>query len=812
MPNNEELSLKKCLDASTEEEVKNIFSRFFDFHLVTQFDIDALTEHCIFEFKLNHGFDTFEGRATTIAQALYYLHRLYKTDLVPSYLCIANKKQSCLFETETFRVIYESDRIDSFDVWDSEPSSPNHIIIEKVMSLSEVKNAYVYKYESDADILEFQTSLKRILAGRGNYCQQRITPRNIETVWTIWCNHFEEYVRNDSKHKPTFYFYMDIQEDRTYVVESIGENSKICFLFDRENGESKIVMLPTSEYENFWHRFRKLTDQSVIQSIQQKIYRLENTDIKKFQGMFYTPIKYAKRAFEMLTNALGENFWQSGQYRLWDMCAGTGNLEYDFPDDVFQYCYLSTLEEDEVKYCRDLFPNAKAIFQYDYLNDDVDFLKVSVLQEYGVRKMPSALLQDLENPEIKWIIFINPPYAEASESKAAGVKRKTGVNATKVGDWMKDIGLGQPAHELYSQFLFRISQELPLDRMFMGLFSTAKYMISSYNRNFRKNHFKAELLDGFVINSKSFSQCKGQFPICYALWDFSHDMQLDSQKLSFQIIDGNLSGIKTFVEPPKTINEWFVREKNTRIFPPFSSAIKQQQSSSSDVRDGVNEDFLGYLASGSPDMQNNKYTCIMSTPTGGHIGTSINPRNIDKSIVVNAVRTIIPLTWLNNRDQYSVPNKEISREFLLDCLLYDLFSNSNQTASVRSVQFKGQSYNVINNFFPFTKDCLNIQSRIDDSFISHYFTKDELSPEALNLWNKGRVLYLEFFKKLNEINKTKYKIDGLDYRVGWYQIRNALSELNDTRINQMLNDIKDSLVKLTDKLIPSVYEYGFLFE
>jgi len=53
------------------------------------------------------------------------------------------------------------------------------------------------------------------------------------------------------------------------------------------------------------------------------------------------------------------------------MACGTGNLEYYIPS--YENVYMSTLDKDEVEHLKNnnLFPGA-TIFQYDYLNDDVD--------------------------------------------------------------------------------------------------------------------------------------------------------------------------------------------------------------------------------------------------------------------------------------------------------------------------------------------------------------------------------------------------------------------------------------------------------
>ena len=41
---------------------------------------------------------------------------------------------------------------------------------------------------------------------------------------------------------------------------------------------------------------------------------------------------------------------------------------------------------------------------------------------------------------------------------------------------------------------------------------------------------------------------------------------------------------------------------------PFSSAIKEKRINPKDVRDRIADGFIGFIATGSPDVQNNNFT------------------------------------------------------------------------------------------------------------------------------------------------------------------------------------------------------------
>ena len=47
------------------------------------------------------------------------------------------------------------------------------------------------------------------------------------------------------------------------------------------------------------------------------------------------------------------------------------------------------------------------------------------------------------------------------------------------------------------------------------------------------------------------------------------------------------------------------------------------------------------------------------------------------------------------------PTAELSREFICDAVIWSLFAPSNQTVSLRNVEYEGEVYRMPNNLFPF---------------------------------------------------------------------------------------------------------------
>lgn len=143
------------------------------------------------------------------------------------------------------------------------------------------------------------------------------------------------------------------------------------------------------------------------------------------------------------------------------MAAGTGNLEYLIESSVLDNCYISTLLEDDASYCKRIFPTA-TVFQYDYLNDDIILIEnPNMTSQFFKPKMPKKLYDDLRNPDISWIIFINPPFATSNKSgKNTGKTSKDDVSMTDIQKIMTDNGLGETSIVLCEVALFSTKPRL----------------------------------------------------------------------------------------------------------------------------------------------------------------------------------------------------------------------------------------------------------------------------------------------------------------------------------------------------------------
>ena len=501
-------------------------------------------------------------------------------------------------------------------------------------------------------------------------------------------------------------------------------------------------------------------------------------------GEFYTPLEYARLGLQYLQRVVDI---QSDRLRLWDMAAGTGNLERVLPAEMLSRCYISTLLDDDADHCRALFPQA-TVFQCDYLND-------------GEEKLPPNLRADLDNPELKWIVFINPPYATANNPERAVDKvNKDTVSMTEIRKRMTAEGMGLSSRELCSQFLYRIDREFRDRQAMLCIFSKLKYINANNDQELRDRFFDYEFAGGFVFESKHFQGTRGKFPIGFAMWNLARHISLSEQRLAFDVLDDRLEkiGVKTFRSIPRgeLINNWFEHPPCRKKFPPFSSALKIGRQNKNRC-DRIAEGFIASLMSAGNDMMHQNKTALLSGPYVSAGAFSITPKNFERCMVVHAVRRLPRATWLNDRDQFCRPTSEPPREFINDCVVWSLFGDSNCTTAMRDVEYEGVVCRIKNNLYPWTYEG-------EERFAARWLSTHELSPEASAVIDSARLIYQTFYARLNELAREKFRIETWD--VGWYQVRRSLEDA------KLLDNetFRAAFDRLSEKLLPQIYSLGFL--
>lgn len=802
----------------TEEDIKNAYAKHFGIAYDTSDRHDLYTSQVLFEFKYDKNIENLRARATILAQTLYYVHRLkygYTDKNIPPVICIADKNEAILTETILWKE-YTTDNEEKYD-WDLAPSIPDHILVEDLMKNNELKHIHIYKIQTEKEYDLFAEKLNTYFTDQLQLPiadKKLITEDNFEDVYNYWNQNFGEEVRNGLK--SSRYFISDIQKGRTHVDK---RENKIIFVF--ESGEQKIKKILLHKYEYFWNIYEKVSDKNLIRSIYAKLDRLTDEELRRFQGEFFTPLKFAKKGLDYLEKTLGKEWWNHN-YRIWDMASGTGNLQYHLPSEAYKYTYLSTIHHEDVIHCKRLFPGAN-VFRYDYLNDDIE--NVFSEGELHLAKpwvLPENLLKDLNNPKIKWVIMINPPFATSQTAGTQGKKSKKDVSDTNIRKVMHRYDLGEVSRELFAQFLFRIKREFEGKTAYLGLYSKLKYLNATNDQKFRDKVFHFMFEKGFVFSSVNFygTSKASQFPVGFLVWNLNKKVKVEKQKIVLDVFDNDVEKIGSkeikIEHRDKFLSKWIIRESATTIYPPFGSAINVKEHNK-DIRDRIASGFLASLMCCGNDLQHQNNTALLSGPYASAGGLSVTQNNFEKSMVIHAVRRIPKANWLNDRDQFMQPNKNISKEFIVDCVIWNLFSNSNETVAIKNVKYNGKVYQIQNNLFPFAikelkrwtindKEIKDTLHDAEERFMAKWLEDAKLSKEAEAVFNAGREIYKLYYGKINELNTSKFKIETWD--AGWWQIRSAMKEQNIG--SELLDELKEKHNILREKILPQIYEYGFL--
>lgn len=775
-------------EAENEEELKNFFAKFFKLKLSAKNFIDLYTPQILFEFKFDSNLSNPQVLAKIVAQTLYYVRRLkFGSDFRPlsQNICVVTKNSAALFPTETFADFYDAE---NFYDWDLAPSSPCKKLVAALAEANAVLNARVFDFSAVQEEIAFATLLNNTL-DKKSFAAKKITAKNFDQIFFYWLKLFGSSVANGRK--ASEYFITDIEQGKS-------EDLSNSVLFRMTGGERVEKFIAPKKYHAFWDFYEKIQSADDIIAIRKRMDRITEENLRRRTGEFYTPQPFADKAFDYLKRTLGE-WWKDKNFRLWDMAAGTGNLEFNFPPEVLKHCYISTLLQDDADYCKSFFREAAAVFQYDFLNDDEN-------------KLPENLRADLSNPEIKWIVYINPPYATANNNRDRNRLNKDGVSMTAIRKLMKNDGLGETSRELFMQFMYRIGKDFSNRQAWLGIFSTPKYINSHNDQKFRDKIFSYKFERGFVFSSKNFHGCNGKFSVGFLVWNLAEKISLESQEISLDVYNSNAEKIaeKNFHAERREdfLNKWIERPSCTKKFPPLSGALNVA-AKNKDRRDRIAENFLASLTVKGNEFSNQTYVSILSAPYVSAGALSITPENFEQAMIVHMVRRLPKATWLNDRDQFMQPTKNLSAEFISDAVVWSLFAPSNQTTSLCNVEYEGEVYRIKNNFFPFALSeikswaCTSPEIRMQiaratqDRFAALWIKnhREDFSSEAREIFSAARTIYKKFFAELERLDVRRWKIEAWD--AGWYQVRNAL-------------DAKINLDALSKKLLPQIYELGFL--
>ena len=559
-------------------------------------------------------------------------------------------------------------------------------------------------------------------------------------------------------------------------------------------------------YNDFWNKYQRPPKKEYWDFLIGRRDLLVPQDVRERKGSYFTPRIWVELSQQYLADQFGDN-WQE-EYYVWDCAAGTGNLLNGLSEKY--RIFASTLDQADVLVMKDRAANGanllpEHIFQFDFLND-----------EFDCGKLPKALLDIIQDEEKrkKLIIYINPPYAEASNARTitrTGSNR-SGVSQSAVYTRYSDI-LGGAKKELFAQFLMRIYRELPSTKI--AEFSTLKILQSSFSQKFR-SIYRAKLEKIFIVPAKTFDNVNGSFPIGFKIWDSEKD-----------------DTFTTITADKYNDNGVFIGKKEVYSLPSSSYVINWLRKF-----DDKSAPLISYIRLLGTDVQHSKDIYITSRPTANDIKESLIKRitinNLLPCCIYACIRAVIPQLWDNDRDNFLDPEVGSnygwhSEEFQSDCLAYMLFDERYE-----------RSPKDTNHWIPFVEKEVNAPTLFSSHFITDFIsgklhkevqekeTSNELfeheapqsliphepmrfSPEAIAVFDAGRALWRYYFSQAG--SEADPNVALYDIRL-YFQGRNAKGKMNndspDTKYMELIGALRQARKILARKIEPKVYEHGFL--
>ncbi|RVY58660.1 hypothetical protein ECC33_07655 [Helicobacter pylori] len=679
--------------------------------------------------------------------------------------------------------------------------------------------------EKEVLIFDYETQnkeLKAFIKDNLLYSKRSKIPvdkNNFVHVYFKWVEHVKpsisiewQQARKQGILDADFYLADLLSESNETILESLNTILKVnhykfnkklnnfgAFNFDETSFNDK-----QKAHQTFWNIYERPPKREFWDYIIERRDLLVSNDIRERKGAFFTPKIWVEKSQEYLAKALGQDY--QDEYIIWDCAGGTGNLLSGLINKA--NLYLSTLDKSDVSIVKERIKNGAKllenhVFQFDFLNDD-----------FYSEKVPKSLQEILNDKEKrkKLIIYINPPYAEATSAKTpsgTGKNKDLVARGNLICKKYKDE-LNKANNELFAQFFMRIYKEL--NGCIMASFSTLKYLNSSNFKKFREV-FKTKFLEGFMVPADSFDNVKGQFPIGFLVWDTATPPPLKpNNALNLEVFDslGEFLGYKTFkpiVDKVKNINAWIKNYDNKKA-----------------------RATMGFMENPTPDFQNNNFLCVLNQQGTRHNNYfGLTPTNLLIGAIYFSVRHCIKATWQNDRDQFYAPYDDAFQddsEFKNNCLTFMLFHIQNRITTTQGT----------NHFIPFSEDEVEskerysshalldfLKGRIKEKGDSLFLNAKkenkplEFSPCASKVFDAGKEIYRYYHAQ--DLTNNDYNANVSLYDIKeFFQGRNAQGKLNppvkakDTYYKQLYANLQDALKDLAKEIQPKVYEYGFLRE
>lgn len=803
----------------TEKDVENlwrskILTLIPDSKITSPYNTDGYLESedgkisLLLEFKFQENLKSKLAQVNVLSQTLYYLKRFEKDGKkLPKVILIADKNECFILHSNPLSKYLDNDLNWSAPASTAFKTNPD--LISEMLADNDI-NPFVFDIVTGFNFLAIKNKVVELSENVTRLV--KVTEHNINNVF--------EYFQKNVLGKNA----LSVNEVANLFVNLIinpGENylhpKRKNILITKSFGD---VYVNTDKYVSFFSHFDgeqySIRDKEKLTSI---VDRIVEDETRRRKGEFFTPTIWVDEAHKMITEAFGEN-WKE-EYVVWDPACGTLNLTRDYK---FKELYCSTIEESDIKTADQMKYNPEAVkFQYDFLNDGIVGGKIDIEND---PKLPQGLKDALLEGK-KIIVLMNPPYAtEANLSTKDGNKTKIGIIENSIVTNMKSDGYGFSTKQMYAQFLYKISK-ISNSNIEICLFSPPLFMSGPSYDKFRKIFFSFFGFDsGFLMNAGEFDGTS-EWGLSFTIWSRSNNYKKEF-KLHVKKSDdfGNIQYLfdKIIYNLDDTDNlssYVLLKNKKTKEYPNLSSGLNIKEGKTKMI-----ENSLGYFLNDSNNVFKNPLSvALFTSPSTISKGPSIVPDNFMKVISTFTARKSIKTTWINQKDEYMVPNEEhpLWQQFKYDSLVYSLFNTSSNQSSLRQIDYKDKKWDIKNEFFWMSKseimelaekkffdDVYRDARSSDERYVYTLLLKEgiyeKLSLDAKEVLDMATELVKKSFSMRQVLHEEHPEYHLNTWDAGWYQIKLILKQFYQEDLKTFTKKYKE----FEDRIRPLVYELEFL--
>lgn len=536
---------------------------------------DGYTQNILFEHKQNV---TSYGKSKALSQAIIYLARFNRDGVpIPAKICLVSQDENKCF-------IYDS--IDYIDMIND---------IERYANLKASDGILDFKADEPKEIIEFNLSNEKGKKEIKEFVREKRNPVKVEINEHNVYGWAQFYYENATKFKQ--------------------KAEKKAFFNELKNPKGTL-----KNYINAW------TGQEL--DFKYIMDMLNDPLTQKKLGAFYTPSPYAKLGVELVKQAVNRAMGGGvTDYVIIDRCAGSGNLEQEFDDELLSHTIVSTYELKEWIVLKDRLggrvralippksklenspkPKFENLLNTDGFLSGANALSRDIIDNPIVRKY-------LDDPKCAVILYENPPYAETTSiefQKKKQSKESSNWKQNFIVNEMKKEVKGAATNDIANVFIWSAFKYFLRDKL-------DSYIVFSPIKYWKSQHLiQKKFIDGYALNRRHFH---APTDACVSLIYWSNESDTTTTQISLKAVD---------IVDEKVKNQGEIDVK--KVYSLFSEKFYDRRKFKNDMTNGIaiglngleaiekketqirvdrryNENILGYMITNMFGFDNARLNC-----------------------------------------------------------------------------------------------------------------------------------------------------------------------------------------------------------